>query len=91
MNAKKDPGAGNARATTGRTVDRDRSSSIASIHQKPDLVKHKIVRYRAYSDRQSTWCILGPMLTVAGRLGLGDLADDLLELGRSWQRRGVAA
>ena len=88
MNAKKDPGAGHARAT-GRT-DRDRSSGF-SIHQKPDLVKHKIVRYRAYSDRQSTWCILGPMLTVAGRLGLVDLADDLLELGRSWRRRGVAA
>ena len=87
-NTKGNPGAVNAGAT-GRT-DRDRSSGF-SIHQKPDLVKHKIVRYRAYSDRQSTWCILGPMLTVAGRLGLVELADDLDKLGRSWQARGVAA
>jgi len=30
------------------------------------------------------------MLTAAGRLGLVELVDALLELGRSWQARGVA-
>ena len=82
-NTKGNPGAVNAGAT-GRT-DRDRSSGF-SIHQKPDLVKPKIVRYP-----RSTWCILGPMLSTARHLGLIHLVDDLLELGRSWQARGLAA
>ena len=90
-NTKKDPGAGNARAT-GRT-DRDRPYSAIQYSTTGPNVKnfaHKQYRHLTYSPR-STWCILGPMLTVAGRLGLGGLVDDLLELGRSWQRRGVAA
>ena len=77
-------------ATQGR-ADRVRSHSIDILHQNPDFVKPKIVRYRAYSERQSTWAILGPMLTTARALGLVGLVDDLLELGRSWQARGVAA
>jgi len=51
---------------------------------------HKQYRRLTYS-RRSTWAILGPMIDTARALGLGDLVDDLLELGRSWQRRGVAA
>jgi len=45
-----------------------------------------------YSLR-STWAILGPVLTTATAraLGLVGLVGDLLELGRSWQARGVAA
>jgi len=81
-NTKGNPGAVNAGAT-GRT-DRDKwSYSTPSIHQKTDLVKPNIVR-------QTAWQILGPMLTAAGRLGLVELVDALLELGRSWQARGVA-
>ena len=75
-------------ATLGTGPGKPHSVSVI-LHQNPDLVKHKYDRYLTYSPR-STWCILGPMLTVAGRLGLGDLVDDLLELGRSWQARGVA-
>ena len=82
-NTKGNPGAVNAGAT-GRT-DRDKwSYSTPSIHQKTDLVKPNIVR-------QTAWQILGPMIRTARALGLGDLVDDLLELGRSWQARGVAA
>ena len=82
-NTKGNPGAVNAGAT-GRT-DRDKwSYSTPSIHQKTDLVKPNIVR-------QTAWQILGPMIRTARRLGLVGLVDDLLELGRSWQRRGVAA
>ena len=90
-NAKKNPGAGNARAT-GRT-DRDRSySAIQYSTNWPEVKKpaHKQYRHLTYSPR-STWTILGPMIRTARRLGLVGLVDDLLELGRSWQRRGVAA
>ena len=84
-NAKGNPGAGHARATTGRT-DRARSHSATSIAENVHLVKPKLVRYR-----RSTWAILGPMIDTARHLGLIHLVDDLLELGRSWQARGLAA
>ena len=80
-NTKGNPGAVNARAT-GRT-DRDRPYSATSIAESVYFVKPNIVR-------QTAWQILGPMLTAAGRLGLVELVDALLELGRSWQARGVA-
>ena len=90
MNTKKDPGAGHARAT-GRT-DRDRSYSAIQYSTTGPNVKnfaHKQYRHLTYSPR-STWTILGPMLSTARALGLIHLVDDLLELGRSWQARGVA-
>jgi len=76
-------------ATLGTGPGKPHSVSVI-LHQNPDLVKHKIVRYLTYCPR-STWAILGPVLTTAGTLGLVGLVDDLLELGRSWRRRGVAA
>jgi len=90
-NTKGNPGAVNAGAT-GRT-DRDRPYSAIQYSTTGPNVKnfaHKQYRHLTYSPR-STWTILGPMIRTARRLGLVGLVDDLLELGRSWQRRGVAA
>ena len=89
-NAKKNPGAGNARAT-GRT-DRDRPYSAIQYSTTGPNVKnfaHKQYGRLTYS-RRSTWAILAPMIDTARHLGLIHLVDDLLELGRSWQARGVA-
>ena len=81
-NTKKDPGAGHARGTTGRT-EPARLHSATSIAESVYFVKPNIVR-------QTAWQILGPMIRTARHLGLIHLVDDLLELGRSWQARGVA-
>ena len=90
MNAQKEPWERQTPTATQGRADRVKSHSSVILHQNPDLVKHKIVRYLTYCPR-STWAILGPVLTTAGTLGLVGLVDDLLELGRSWRRRGVAA
>jgi len=90
-NTKGNPGAANSGAMTrtepGQVAFCAQYSTTGPNVKKP---AHKQCRYLTYS-RQSTWAILGPMIDTARRLGLVGLVDDLLELGRSWQRRGVAA
>ena len=89
-NTKGNPGAANSGAMT-RTEAGTSHSAVQYSTNWPEVKKpaHKQYAHLTYSPR-STWCILGPMLTTAGRLGLVGLVDDLLELGRSWQARGVA-
>jgi len=90
-NTKGNPGAANSGAMTrtepGQVAFCAQYSTTGPNVKKP---AHKQYRYLTYS-RRSTWTILGPMLSTARALGLGDLVDDLLELGRSWQARGLAA